>query len=51
MLPYCTVNTSFNYHGVPIVYSLDHALDDFENNWKQKTEKNIDKNIWLVVGC
>jgi carbamoyltransferase len=44
------INTSFNVHGKPIVFSGKDAVSDFEFQWSMKEKKNINKNIYLVIG-
>lgn len=42
------INTSFNYHGMPIVFSVNDAINDFNNQ-----KKNLlphDKKICLIFG-
>lgn len=44
------INTSFNVHGKPVVFSIDQALDDFNFQLKQKEINNIKKPVNLVIG-
>lgn len=46
----CLVNTSFNFHGVPIVYDSPQALDDFRQNIQQKINNKLDTVVNLFVG-
>lgn len=43
------VNTSFNYHGKPIVYSINDAINDYRAQLKNVYEKEINKQFNLVV--
>jgi carbamoyltransferase len=43
------INTSFNVHGVPIVFSLNHALDDMRYNSTQAEEFCLPQPL-LVIG-
>lgn len=41
----CLINTSFNTHGTPILYSLNDCISDF----KKQREKDFEDRIYLVV--
>jgi carbamoyltransferase len=43
------VNTSFNYHGKPIVCSVTDAINDYRAQLKNVYEKEINKQFNLVV--
>ena len=43
------INTSLNVHGVPIVYSAKHAIDDMAFNVREATRQRFTPPI-LVIG-
>lgn len=45
---YAITNTSFNYHGVPIVNTVQDAVNDFSNNIENVKKFGINKNVHLV---
>lgn len=44
------INTSLNVHGVPIVFSHKHAIDDLRFNIREAKKQGIKKTPVLVVG-
>ena len=45
----CLINTSYNIHGSPIVYTQEDAIKDFQFQLKMKEELKIDQEIKLFV--
>jgi predicted NodU family carbamoyl transferase len=43
------INTSLNVHGVPIVYSAQHAIDDMAFNTDEANKQGLTTPI-LVIG-
>jgi carbamoyltransferase len=41
----CLINTSFNTHGRPILFSVQNAIDDF----RKQREKDLENIIYLVI--
>lgn len=46
----CLINTSWNSHGLPILYSIEDMLHDFNEQMENKEKNSITKKVWAVIG-